>query len=73
MQGHLNKNELAILRAVRAAGGQYTSLFRLAIDMNKNYETVWLTVLKLACRGLIEAQRKNGRGRAYKITLGEWK
>lgn len=69
MQHKLSTIERSILRAVCAAGGEYRSLFRLAVEIDARYESVWTCTLRLACKGLIEAQRSTGRGRGYTLTL----
>jgi biotin operon repressor len=67
---HLTVSELRILQALTANGGGYVSLFRLAVELDRTYKTIWINTLRLSWGGYVIAERDTQmRGRPYKVRL----
>ena len=71
MKHQLSHNEISILRTICANGGEYRSLFRLAVELEMDYKRCWKCVVSLAFQGLIDGERSTaaGSGRGYILRI----
>jgi hypothetical protein len=69
MDENISVTQRKILTALCTNGGEYQSLFQLAVDINLDYHWVWLNVLSLAWAGFVVAERSASRGRGYKVRI----